>query len=386
MNRDMEENIFFDDYLDDIGRSDFSNSVVTGTDWTIETIIRQVEKGNISLSPVFQRRDAWTQERKSLFIESLLIGMPIPQLVLAEDPNSRGRFIVLDGKQRLLSILQFAAINSRDQYPALRLKHLPILNELERSTYEELIERGHNFSTFENQWIRTVIIKNSPSEAMLAQVFYRLNTGSLPLSPQELRFALCPGEFTKFVDQKSEESTPIKYFLGNSSLDFRMRDVELLLRLLTNNKMFSSYRGNLKEYLDSGFRFFTQEFDNISAELLEMCDQFEEAHHFVLETFGEDSYRKFANGEFESRKNRSIFEVLLYIFSDDVVRSAVRQSGTNNFKDLFMEISESNRDFINAIEKTTKSIPSVRNRFNILITAINEKFDLDIELVHIGGV
>lgn len=381
----MEDNNNFEDYLDEIGHSDFGNAVVTGTDWTIESIIRQVEKGNISLSPIFQRRDAWTQERKSLFIESLLIGMPIPQLVLAEDPNLKGRFIVLDGKQRLLSLLQFAAIDSRDKYPALKLKNLPILHKLEKLTYEDLRDNGYNFSTFENQSIRTVIIKNSPSEEMLAQVFYRLNTGSLPLSPQELRFALYPGEFTKFIDIKSEESSSIKYFLGNSHFDFRMRDVELLLRLLTNNRNIGSYRGNLKDYLDTGFKNFTQEFDSIDNGLEALCEQFENAHILVLEIFGEDSYKKYIDGEFESRKNRSIFEVLLYILSDCEVRSVIQRTNVSEFKELFISICNSNRNFINSIEKTTKSISAVNNRFNILISAINEKYGLNIDLVNIGG-
>jgi Protein of unknown function DUF262 len=83
-------------------------AVVTGTDWTTETVVSQLKRGNIQLDPRFQRRDAWKRDRKSRFIESLIVGLPIPQIVLAESKRERGRFIVLDGKQRLLSILQGA--------------------------------------------------------------------------------------------------------------------------------------------------------------------------------------------------------------------------------------------------------------------------------------
>jgi hypothetical protein len=82
-------------------------AVVSGTDWTTETIVSQLERKNIQLNPRFQRRDAWKRDRKSRFIESLIVGLPIPQIVLAESKHERGKFIVLDGKQRLLSILQF---------------------------------------------------------------------------------------------------------------------------------------------------------------------------------------------------------------------------------------------------------------------------------------
>jgi hypothetical protein len=76
--------------------------VVSGTDWTTETILNQLVRENIKLNPRFQRRDAWDVTRKSRFIESLILGFPIPQIVLAADEKERGKFVVLDGKQRLL--------------------------------------------------------------------------------------------------------------------------------------------------------------------------------------------------------------------------------------------------------------------------------------------
>ena len=82
-------------------------AVVSGTDWTTETIVSQLKRNNIQLRPRFQRRDAWKRDRKSRFIESLIVGLPIPQIVLAESKQDRGKFMVLDGKQRLLSILQY---------------------------------------------------------------------------------------------------------------------------------------------------------------------------------------------------------------------------------------------------------------------------------------
>src|SRR5271156_1022170 len=86
-----------------------SKTVWTASDWTTETILRQIEKGNIQLNPQYQRREVWKAERKSKFIESLIIGLPIPQIVLAEDQTRRNSYIVIDGKQRLLTLSQFAA-------------------------------------------------------------------------------------------------------------------------------------------------------------------------------------------------------------------------------------------------------------------------------------
>jgi uncharacterized protein DUF262 len=99
-----------EDDLQAVDPSLLGQAVVFGTDWTAATLIDQLGRGNIKLDPIFQRRDAWNAARKSRFIESIILGLPIPQLVLAEAKDDRGSFLVIDGKQRLLSLQQFAGI------------------------------------------------------------------------------------------------------------------------------------------------------------------------------------------------------------------------------------------------------------------------------------
>src|SRR5271169_836266 len=112
-------------------------AVVSGTDWTAETIVSQLERGNIQLNPRFQRRDAWKLDRKSRFIESLIVGLPIPQIVLAESKLERGKFIVLDGKQRLLTILQFWGLGEGENnaYP---LSGLTLRSDLLKTSFNKL--------------------------------------------------------------------------------------------------------------------------------------------------------------------------------------------------------------------------------------------------------
>jgi uncharacterized protein with ParB-like and HNH nuclease domain len=175
-----------------------NEAVISGSDWTTETILRQIEKGNIKLDPDFQRRIAWNNKRKSKFIESLILGFPIPQIVLAQASNDKGKYIVLDGKQRLTSIRSFVANSDDPDYQQIKLSGLEIRNDLNGKTYFDLNntpEHDNDLSNFENQTIRTVVIKNWPDESFLYHVFLRLNTGSVQLSPQELRQALHPGKF-----------------------------------------------------------------------------------------------------------------------------------------------------------------------------------------------
>ena len=82
-----------------LSRPELSQAVIYNTDWTVETVVSQLTKDHILLNPTFQRRDAWRIDKKSRFIESLLLGLPVPQIVLAEDKDHRGQYLVLDGKR-----------------------------------------------------------------------------------------------------------------------------------------------------------------------------------------------------------------------------------------------------------------------------------------------
>jgi Protein of unknown function DUF262 len=209
-------------------------AVVTGTDWTTETVVTQLERGNIQLNPRFQRRDAWKRDRKSRFIESLIVGLPIPQIVLAENKRERGKFIVLDGKQRLLAILQFWGLGNGDNN-AYTLSSLTLREDLKGRSFEELSTGGEyqaEYNSLCNQAIRTVVIRNWKDTNFLHTVFLRLNTGSVNLSPQELRQALLPGKFSDHIDDVAGNSPGLRELLHISDPDPRMRDTEILARFL----------------------------------------------------------------------------------------------------------------------------------------------------------
>lgn len=223
--------------------------VVTDSDWTSETVLNQVDKGNIQLNPRFQRREAWNDKRKSKFIESVLLGLPIPQLVLAEQKGARGKYLVIDGKQRLLSLMRFAGSATDGK---LKLSGLEVRSDLNGKTWDDLQsspELADDVAAFENAQIRTTTIRGWNDERALFLIFHRLNSGSVALSPQELRHALHPGPFIDYVFDFTESSDTFIRILGkNGKPDFRMRDVELLIRFIGFKVRLASYRGDLKNF------------------------------------------------------------------------------------------------------------------------------------------
>jgi hypothetical protein len=189
-------NEFVDDYAEEeqpgtVKPAQIAQVVLNTTDWTTETILSQLSRDNIDLAPRFQRRDAWTREKKSKFIESLLLGLPIPQLVLAERKGERGRYLVLDGKQRLTSLLKFTGAGPESEKDNnFRLANLEVRVDLNGRRFTDFLanpELQNDLDAFTNQTIRTVVIRNWPNAAFLHLVFLRLNTTSVALSPQELR-------------------------------------------------------------------------------------------------------------------------------------------------------------------------------------------------------
>lgn len=249
---EWEEELGDDDEQDESDTSHFdikqiSKIVVYGTDWTTETILNQLTRENINLNPSFQRRDAWNIIRKSRFIESLILGLPVPQIVLVE--REKGKYLVLDGKQRLLTILQFYN-QSKSVNNNFKLKGLEFLSELNGLKWENFDPLHRDtLDALDNQTIRTTIIRNWQSEDFLYKVFLRLNVENTPLSPQELRQALNPGKFTDYIDDWSNKSQGLKYIFPKQP-DFRMRDNQLLLKYVAFQYFLPAYRGSLKAFLD----------------------------------------------------------------------------------------------------------------------------------------
>jgi len=111
------------------------------------------------------------------------------------------------------------------------LHGLKIRADLNDKSYSEIKTSivKDDFDQFSNYTIRSVVIKNCLNIDFLHTVFIRLNSKSTPLSPQELRQALFPGEFVFYINKKAGESKGLKNVLGIVEPDFRMRDVEILL-------------------------------------------------------------------------------------------------------------------------------------------------------------
>ncbi|MFF0685651.1 DUF262 domain-containing protein [Streptomyces albogriseolus] len=354
---------------DVIHRLTASRASISATDWTIETIITQMRKGRIDLNPKFQRRAAWTNPTKSKFIESAILSYPIPQIVLAEKQDKPGHYFVIDGKQRLLALRQFYAgvgLEVDEGFEPFKITGTSILESVRGWNIKKLeLERPDLFDSFENHTIRTVSIKGWESEEFLYTLFLRLNTGSVPLSPQELRQALVPGNFVNFVDEQSGTSPGLQHLLGNKGPDRRMIDAELMVRYLGFQGAAVAYRGNLKEFLDKTCEHYNKTWQSTSHEITKKLAEMERAIDAARHIFSDEgACHKWSGVRWERSLNRAVFDVQISALSDERVRDAALGRAPDVLN-AFKRICVENERFIASITSTTKSLEATKNRFDI---------------------
>jgi len=378
--------------LDDLSSDDseklleeIEGILVAGTDWTTATLLDQLVRENIQLNPRFQRRDAWNITRKSRFIESIILGFPIPHIVLASSEQERGKFIILDGKQRLLTILQFYG-KSETPNNDFALKGLEFRKDLNNLSYKDLNSNSEYTSVLtrlDNQTIRTMLIRNWHTESFLYKIFLRLNLESTPLSPQELRQALHAGDFVNFLDDQSVQSKALKKILKSDSPDFRMRDNELLMRYMGFHYFLSSYRGALKAFLDMTCKDLNKEWKARADDIKEAANQFECAVDMTIDIFGEKNFSRMwlsDSQNYRSRFNRAILDVMVFYFSDPIIRE-VAKNKQELIEDAFKKLcSTPGNGFKESVDGNTKNIGETYTRLSLWGKALLEVLDIDFKI------
>jgi uncharacterized protein with ParB-like and HNH nuclease domain len=249
---------WFDDYAEGADELQVDEYDITATpnDFNVITLHNFVESGAVRI-PGFQRNFVWDLGRASKLIESLILGLPVPQLFLYE--QARNRFLVIDGQQRLMSIYYF--INKRFPRKERRVELRAIFDREGRIPDEilhnddyfqsfnlRLAERlpnhpnkfkGLNYATlgdyktqFDLRPIRNVVVKqNAPSDddSSMYEVFNRLNTGGINLRPQEIRTSMYHSKF--YVMLYHINAAPeFRRLLRSPEPDLHMKDIEILLR------------------------------------------------------------------------------------------------------------------------------------------------------------
>lgn len=344
-------------------------------DFNVKTLFDMIEKGIIEI-PGFQRNYVWDIKRASKLIESLIIGLPIPQIFLYE--KDRNKFVLIDGQQRLMTIYyfmqgRFPRIEKRtelrqmfnlqggipdeilandEHFTDFQLdlpEKLPEKrNRYNKRTYGDLGEVG---TTFELRTIRSIMIKQiSPkNNNAMYEIFHRLNAGGLNLSPQEIRMSLYHSDF---YDMLYEANTKPKWrdILGGIEPDLHMKDIEFILRgfaLLVNE---GEYKPSMVKFLNK----FSQQSQQCSPEQVKYFEKLFDSFLKSCELLAPNAFQR------KGRFSFMLFEAVFVAVCREPYKSQSPVIG--NIAPESLDELKTDSDFLGAAQKGTASKENVRIR------------------------
>lgn len=187
----------------------------------VATQSNNLEEVTTGIVPDYQRKSGiWDKSKKSLLIESILMGIPLPLFYFAA--NKEGGLSIVDGLQRLSTIMEF--LNNKSS-----LSKVEYLKDLKNKKFNELSENEK--SRIEDYQIHCHVMEADTPEDVKLDIFKRINDGGTPLNKYEIRNALYSGRSTKLLKELSE-SQEFKNVLGANLNTQRMRDRYVIMRAL----------------------------------------------------------------------------------------------------------------------------------------------------------
>jgi len=341
----------------------FTYSIASyGADYPVDSLVKRINNKDILVPTfeheeqlpddidAFQREYVWTRSKADRFIESLLLGLPVPGIFLVKEDT--GRLLVLDGHQRLYTLQCFynGIIQGREYSLA------GIQDRFIGKTYKNLDVEDRR--RLDDSIIHAIIVKQEePSEdwSSIYSIFERLNTGGISLQPQEIRMALYHGPFSALL---RELNTFAEWRELIGPISKRLKDVELILRFFALLYFHTAYKSPMKDFLN---RYMATNRSLKKQPEAELKDIFSKATETIFRALGNGAFRP------ERAVNAALVDALM-----TGVGTHILKKGTvdiNKLKHARKELF-ADTDFMDAISTGTSQKPKVDLRIKKAIAAI----------------
>lgn len=328
---------------------------------SLDNLIKRLREDEIDLAPDFQRKsNLWGAVKQSRLIESLLIKFPLPAFYF--DGSDDNKWLVVDGLQRLSSIKNYAVDNK------MELTGLEFLTKLNGTKFLDL-PRTYQRQIEEAEIIAYIINPGTPDDVKF-NIFKRINTGGLVLTPQEIRHALYQGIPSQFIAQLANVELFKQAIGGRISTNTRMLDREFVTRFISfylNSP--NDYKPDLDTFMTSAM---VQLKETTQEERNKAIHDFTEAMSLSMTIFGRCVFRKVYNPtERRNPINKALFEVWstnLALLSDEE-RTIIRKNKERVFEQ-FIVLMNDDEDFVSSITSSTGDRTRVIYRFLKIKTII----------------
>jgi Protein of unknown function DUF262 len=363
----------YEDYGEPVSDIDEASEIIPfrytitsyGADYPVDGLVKRLNSHDVLIPTFdpeseqsgslegFQRRFVWTTSQSDRFIESLLLGLPVPGIFLVKQTD--GRLLVLDGQQRLRTLQAFYSgfLRGREytlgkvqkQYEGLSYKTLDV--EDRRRLDDSIIHA-------------TIVRQDEPSDdqSSIYLIFERLNTGGTSLQPQEIRVALYHGAFVKLLRELNDHDSWRKLYGKKSS---RLKDQELILRFFAMYHEGDRYQESMKEFLN---RFMGKNSDLHYVSAAKLRPLFHETCDVIHQSIGSRAFR------LERVVNAAVLDSLMVGIARRLQRGGPIVS-KDNLIEKYEQLIEDN-EYLNAVVKSTADLANVQKRLKLAVHAFSK--------------
>ncbi|GMQ30665.1 DUF262 domain-containing protein [Algoriphagus confluentis] len=362
---------------DSYSNDDLYNINSWGADLSFRELITMYDEEEL-LKPELQRYYVWEKPEASRFIESILLGLPVPSIFLANTKNDKK--LIIDGYQRIMTVYDFVKKGIwRKDGKTFKLSNTDKINERYRGkAFNELSDQDQR--RIRSTTIHAIVFEQKApkdNDTSLYQVFERINTGGRALLPQEIRNCVNQGEFNDLLFELNENLNWRQLF-GKSEKDSRMRDMEFILRFLALDTDFIKKNEastiSLKKYLNEFMGSTSSQTPQI---IEERREKFNNVMDFVFHNIGENAFFNITAGD--ETKIRKRFYPTIFDSICPAVAIALRQFGDqipiHNLEEKRLALLK-DEDYKKYISEGTMQISHIHGRINL---ALNYLFNISYE-------
>jgi hypothetical protein len=320
------------------------------TEYSIDFLAVKMQKGDFEI-PAYRRESPWEPERKSRFIESVLMGLPIPFLFFWESPST-GNLEIVDGLQRLRTIEEFVL----GDFPLGDLEELSLLTGFRFKDFPKSRQRK-----IQNHTIRGIVLNEHADEQARFDLFERINTGSKVANKAEVRRGALGGAFLDLVISLAKEPSFVKLAPISDKLLLEREREELVTRFFAYGDGLEAYKDRVSPFLFTYTKKMNDHFKNNPADIESYRQRFMDMIDFVSRNFP-SGFRKTLKGKATPRSRFEAIAIGSYLALQqrpEIANQSIKVEEWLNSKD-FTKVTGA--DGANAIGRLRARIHFVRDR------------------------
>lgn len=352
----------------------------SSTEFPVHWLRDRYKEGSLTLRPPYQRKPVWAAKQKSFLIESILLELPVPEVYMQETlVDERVLYAVVDGQQRIRTILQFLGVElepGEEEYEQFALDKLPADSEWKDQRFSDLQEDQQGQFLRYKIAVRTL---ETADDATVRSMFVRLNKFLTKLNDQELRNATYTGPFILLAYQLADNAFWVDHRLFTPAQIRRMKDIEFVSELIIG--VMHGPQGGSAKLVDAYYQQF-EDFDDEFPGQKDAVARFTASLKLVQRLFPKiydlrwgnraDFYTLFVAVAFMLRTHK------LPSANYTALRDALAKFAKNidaRLGDEHAKVSPTARQYVRAVEKGVNDKKRRADRHAAILTIIRPHFD-----------